>query len=444
MSPLSLQLPFAGLGSETELRALADALPHGVFTIDATGVITFWSAGAERITGYPRAEAVGRPCSILAGDAPDSCACQAGPFRCGLAEKGRSAKTCSIRTRDGRQVRIVKNAVPLLGEDGAPVGALEAFAETGDVLAFAPTARDAVRAASRSGDFCGITGRHPAMRELYRMIELVARSDAPVIVLGESGTGKDLVAAAIHRMGPRAAGPLVRASCAVLSDGIEGGGAMGAQRTVYEEASGGTLVLDEVGDLSASEQARLLRIIERRTVERPGTRQPVGIDVRLVCTTHQDLPQLVAAGRFRPDLYFRLAVFPLRVPALRDRLDDVKPLAEAFLAARGSPACVGPAALATLRARPWPGNVRELHNVLEFAMLQARGGELRPEFLPRDPAAAGAAPQDERAETLAALARERWNRTRAAAALGISRVTLWKRMRRHGLAPEGSGDGPET
>lgn len=437
LAPLDLPVPFLGLGSEAQLRSLADTSPYGLFTTDVNGVITFWSDGAQRISGYRAEEAVGRPCALLAGDGVHGCACGDGPIHCGLAVAGKTTKCCTIKTRDGRQLRIIKHAVPLLGAGGAPVGALETFAEVGDVLAFAPGARDGARAASREGDFCGLTGRHPDMRDLYRTIELVARSDATVIVLGESGTGKDLVARAIHRMGPRAARPFVRLACAAVDGELVDPGADASGRGVsVEDASGGTLLLDEIGDLSALAQARLLRVLEQRVIQRAGQPRPAPVEARILATTHRDLKQEVAGGRFRADLYFRIAVFPVRVPPLRNRADDVPLLAQAFLSARSPGASLSPAAVEELRGRAWPGNVRELQNVLEFAALRAGGGEIRPEHLPED---AGAAPDlrgaDERAETLDALLRANWSRTRAAAALGISRVTLWKRMRRHGLTP---------
>ena len=449
MAPLRLPLPFLGLGSETQLRALADALPHGLFTIDASGAITFWSEGAARITGYTRAEALGKPCSLLAGDAVDGCGCGDGPVVCGLVERGRSSKCCTIRTRDGGELRIIKNAVPLLGEDGAPAGALETFAEVHGAVAFAGRAALGARAAAAEGDFCGLTGRSPAMRELYRMMELVARSDATVMILGESGIGKDLVARGIHALGPRAAGPFVRLSCAALHDdplepGLFGrpADAAGAPRAPgrIEEAEGGTLLLDEVGDLEPRDQARLLRCLEGRAAA--GAEPRAGF--RLLCTSHRDLRQLVADGRFRADLYFRLAVFPLRVPPLRDRAEDLPLLAARHLAARGIPARLSPAALDALRAHAWTGNVRELHNALECAALQAAGREIGPEHLPPDVAGssgpeamAQAAARQERARTLEALVAAGWNRTRAAKALGISRVTLWKRMGKHRLGDDG-------
>jgi two-component system, NtrC family, response regulator HydG len=462
-------LPFLGLGTESNLRGLADALPDGLFTTDAEGLVTFWNAAAERITGWTREEALGQACSILAGDSIRGCACGVGPIRCGLAATSRSSKCCTIRTKDGRLVLIVKNAVTLQDAAGRPVGALESFTEAGSIDGFdvPPELR---RGAPTPGDFTTMVGQHPAMRELQRMIELVARSGSTVMILGESGSGKELVAEAIHRASPRAGGPFVRVSCSALNENlleselfghVRGAftGALKDRRGRFQDAHGGTLLLDEIGDISPVVQVKLLRVIEQREIERVGDSQPIKVDVRLLCATHRDLRQLVSAGRFRADLYFRLAVFPLQVPALREHAEDIPALAERFLSRLGSgaaqrPRAIFPEALRALCAHAWPGNVRELQNVLEYAALQSGGYDIRLEHLPGEIRAAGEragaaasganradATVDERRELVLALEQAGWNRTRAAAALGVSRVTLWKRMKRHGVGDPAPRDG---
>jgi PAS domain S-box-containing protein len=459
-------LPFLGLGTEENLHELADALPDGLFMTNAEGVVTYWNRAAERITGWRRDEAVGRRCSILAGDPVRGCSCGVGPVRCGLVERSRSSKCCTVQTKDGRLVLIVKSAVPVYAADGTASGALETFTEVGNAEAFDRRVQEGPRGAG-TGDFLGIVGRHASMRELYRMIELVARSDSTVMVLGESGSGKEMVAEAIHRSSPRAPGPFVRVSCSALNENlleselfghVKGAftGAVKDRRGRFQEAHGGTLLLDEIGDVSPAVQVKLLRVIEQREIERVGDSQPIKVDVRLLCATHRDLRRLVSEGRFRADLYFRLAVFPLRIPALRHRADDVALLAERFLARLQPPSAprmrtITPDALGALRAYPWPGNVRELQNAIEYAALQSGAGDLHVEHLPADVREGAAAPSqarlailrdvdgrtpraDERETLVAALERSGWNRTRAAEVLGVSRVTLWKRMKRHGVS----------
>jgi DNA-binding NtrC family response regulator len=308
------------------------------------------------------------------------------------------------------------------------------------------------------------------MRELFQMIELVARSDATVMILGESGSGKERAAEAIHALSRRASGPFVRVSCSALNENlleselfghVKGAftGALKDRRGRFQEAHGGTLLLDEIGDVSPVVQVKLLRVIEQREIERVGDSLPIRVDVRLLCATHRDLKRLVAEGRFRADLYFRLAVFPLRVPALREHAEDVPAMASDFLArlpAPGASRRFTPPALARLTAYPWPGNVRELQNVVEYAALRAGEGEVGPEHLPPDvlqacPPPPGATPSPtpapgaaeppaaSRAVVLSALERNGWNRTRAARELGVSRVTLWKRIKALGItAPDGA------
>ncbi|MFO0585614.1 MAG: sigma 54-interacting transcriptional regulator [Anaeromyxobacter sp.] len=428
IDPAPPPLPLLGLGSEARVRALGDLVPDGLFTTDLEGKITFWNRAAEEVTGWSRDEAVGRRCTLFAGDVENGCSCGGGPLRCDLARTGKSSKQCAIRTRDGRVLVIVKNAVPLLGDRGEPLGAVESFAAVGPVESpcEAPYARG-----EAAGRYVGLLGRHPVMLELFRMIELVARARSPVLLLGETGAGKDAVAGAIHRLGPRAAGPLVRVACAGLDEA-------GLERAIAE-AEGGSLLLDALGDLPAGPQARLLRVVEDGTVERDGRRTRV--DVRLLSTALEDLRPLVATGRLRPDLFFRLAAFPLRVPPLREHASDVGELALAALARLPGRPRLAAGAVRALEAHAWPGNVRELFHVIELAALAAQGAtELRREHLPpalrlvAEPPPTVPAPADERATLEAALSAAGGNRTRAARALGISRVTLWKRMKRLGLA----------
>ncbi len=468
MSPLdpSLHLPFQGLGSEDALHRIAELLPDALFTIDLQGRVTYWNRAAERITGWSSAEAIGRDCSILAGDAVHGCSCGVGPIRCGLVEQGRTSKTCTLRAKDGRLLQIVKNAIPLWAPDGSPTGALETFTLVGEV-GMEPRCEIPSTGASAPAPSCGMVGRHPAMLDLFRTIEQVARSNATVMILGESGSGKECVASAIHAGSRRASGPFVRVSCSALNENlleselfghVKGAftGALRDRRGRFQEAHGGTLLLDEIGDISPTVQVKLLRVIEQREIERVGDSSPIKVDVRLLCATHRDLKKMVEAGTFRADLYFRLAVFPLRVPSLREHAEDLPLLLESWMerhvASGGErPRAIAPAALERLLAYPWPGNVRELQNVLEFAVLRAGTGVLDVEHLPESvragttaataPAAAGSrtpAAALDREQILAALAASGGNRAETARRLGISRVTLWKRLKQYGVDDVGA------
>jgi len=450
--PQDPRLPFLGLGNEQALEAMAEALPDGMFVTDLEGHITYWNRAAERITGYSRDDALGRSCALFTGDIESGCLCGTGPLRCGVAAQGKSTKSCIMRKRDGRAIPIVKNALPLYSPDGECIGAIENFTEV--PLRGAPPPAGACP--DGAGDLCRLVGAHPAMVSLFRVVQLVARSNATVMVLGESGTGKELVAEAIHKMSPRSRGPFVRVSCSALNESlleselfghVKGAftGAVRDRRGRFEEADKGTLLLDEIGDVSPVVQVKLLRVIQQREVERVGDSSPVPVDVRLVCATHRDLKALVAEGKFRADLYFRLNVFPVRVPPLRERIDDLPRLAAHLLLAHGSPP-LATGALEVLSAYHWPGNVRELENVLEYASLRAEGGEIRSEHLPDELHLGPRVPHQgsgrHDADAIrAALEGAGWNRAAAARKLGISRVTLWKKMKRFGIAEAGAGPG---
>ncbi|HEX7127204.1 MAG TPA: sigma 54-interacting transcriptional regulator [Thermodesulfobacteriota bacterium] len=315
----------------------------------------------------------------------------------------------------------------------------------------------------------GLVGRSPAMRRLFALLARVAATGSTVLVTGETGTGKELVARALHAASPRRHGPFVAVNCGALAAevveselfGHEKGaftGAVARRAGAFEAASGGTLFLDEVGELPPALQPKLLRALEARAVTRVGATAEVPVDVRVVAATHRDLEAEVRAGRFREDLFFRLHVIPLELPPLRERPEDLPLLVGRLLAGLpgGSGARLTPAAEARLAGHDWPGNVRELRNVLERALLLAGGepidaahlrfarvgrpagdgagrGEIR---------AAGAArrmDEVEREAILAALEATAWNKRAAARELGIAKSTLHEKLRRFGLVRRPAG-----
>jgi DNA-binding NtrC family response regulator len=324
--------------------------------------------------------------------------------------------------------------------------------------------RDELEGRSRLGQ---LLGRSPAMRQVYRTIERMAASHVNVLISGESGTGKELVARAVHDLGARAKGPFVAINCAAIPEtlieselfGHEKGSFTDAnERRIgrFEQAKGGTLFLDEIGELPLGVQAKLLRALQERTIERVGGREPIAVDARFVAATNRDLQREVEGGRFRNDLYYRIHVVSVALPALRERREDVKLLAEEFLAR--SAAQVGRpglkltrSALGTLERYSWPGNVRELENAIEHAVALSDGSVIDEGDLPetivaggrtealRDAVRTGQLGMEEATARFElellreALERCEWNQTRAAEQLGITRRVLKLKMDRYGL-----------
>ncbi len=308
-----------------------------------------------------------------------------------------------------------------------------------------------------------LIGMSTAMQAVYDQIAQVAESEATVLLRGESGTGKELVAQAIHARSPRARGPLVMVNCAALPEtlieselfGHEAGaftGALAARRGRCELAAGGTLVLDEIGDLPAALQAKLLRVLQERTFERVGGTRTLTADVRVLAATNRDLETMVADGAFRADLYYRLNVFPMFVPPLRQRVDDILPLADHFVERYGRRAGhrvrrISTSAIDMLMAYHWPGNVRELENCIQRAVLLSTDGVIHGHHLPptlQTAEASGTLPRGTLRAAVAALERELiqdalkssgGNCTAAARALGLTAREIGVRVHKYGIDP---------
>ncbi|MEO8655330.1 MAG: sigma-54 dependent transcriptional regulator [Ramlibacter sp.] len=309
----------------------------------------------------------------------------------------------------------------------------------------------------------GGLGTSLAMRRIEAMLARVAGSAASVLITGESGVGKERVAQALHQL-TGASSPFIAVNCGALTEtlleaelfGHEKGAFTGAYRTkkgVFEQANGGTLFLDEIGDMPLSMQIKLLRVLQERRIVRVGGETPIDVDIRLVCATHQILQERVASGAFREDLYYRINVVELRIPPLRERLEDILPLARALLAeiaaANGNaPPNLTPAAEHALKAYPWPGNIRELKNALERASLMSNGRSISHDLLFDRPAPKLGGNQDvasslrdylnecERDFIVRALGSCHWQIQSCADSLGISRKNLWEKMRKLGIEKE--------
>ncbi len=327
--------------------------------------------------------------------------------------------------------------------------------------------RKASAAAGEAGELrampsARMVGHSPAMQRVYKLIGQVAASDATVLIRGESGTGKELVVNAIHENSARSHGPLIKVNCAAIPETLLESELFGHEKGAFtnalyrrigrfEEANGGTLLLDEIAELTPALQAKLLRAVQERVIERLGSNTPTAVDLRLVTATSKNLEQAVAEGRFREDLYYRLNVVTITLPPLRERKQDIPAIVQHFLARGGPQAAITPAALALLCDHHWPGNVRELENAIARALVLARGNlvdrsdvqllEDRPEKSAVDWTALAPLRRGwkenleslEKALIKRALAETQGNKSKAAEVLGIHRRLLYEKLRQYGL-----------
>jgi len=362
--------------------------------------------------------------------------------------------------KDGRYVHVLKNASLLRDSEGELIGAVETLTDITEIVQ-KDHQIDAFQRQLRSEDgFHGIVGVSAHMQMVFDLITNASESEAPVMIFGESGTGKELVARAIHEIGLRRRKLFVKVNCAALSEslleselfGHVKGAYTGAYRSRegrFESARGGDIFLDEVGDLPLSTQVKLLRVLEEKVIERVGDNRPIQVDVRIISATNKDLRGLVEKGAFRDDLFFRINVIPIRLPALRERIEDVPLLADAFFKRaqlKSSKPIQGitKEVMSLLMSYEWPGNVRELRSAFEYAFVACHGSMIQPSHLPpnisrgqeyyRKPSRlAGGRAELRKREVVDALIKAAGNQSEAARLLGVSRVTVWSWIRKFGI-----------
>ena len=456
--------PAARLGAVEEgelLRHVMETMPSGMYTVDPRGHITSWNRAMEQMTGFTADDVLGEPCSVLSWNTCSGVEVAEGCEPCPLFASGKiDGRRCQIQGADGGRLSVVKRGRAMLDEEGRTVGGIEVVTDLADILALEQQIASLRSVAADRRRVGNMIGRHPVMRSLEERIKLAARSDSAVLITGETGTGKELVAQGIHDLSPRSSGPFVRVSCAALNESlleselfghVRGAftGALSDREGRFEAAHRGTIFLDEIGDVPMATQTRLMRVLQDKQIERVGTNESVRVDIRVVAATNKDLAALCEAGDFRWDLYYRLCVIPLHVPALRDRRSDLPLLVDLFIDrlnrslgrnVRG----VTAEAMKRIGEHNWPGNVRELENAIEYAFVLGSGPLLDVDHLPptmrpaanrtrTDPEPGRRRGPPDVAEITAALEESGGNRRLAAERFGVSRVTLWKWMRRHGL-----------
>ncbi|RJP64974.1 MAG: PAS domain S-box protein [Candidatus Abyssobacteria bacterium SURF_17] len=429
---------------------ILDSVADGVFTVDEQWHITSFNRAAEEITGISREEAIGNRCC----DVFKASICETDCSLKRTLETGRPIvnKAVYIIDADGERVPISISTAILRDALGRAIGGVETFRDLSIV-------EDLRKELTRKYTFGDIISKNHEMQKLFDILPEVAESDSTVLFEGESGTGKELFARAIHNLSSRRKRPMVVVNCGALPDtlleselfGYKAGAFTDAKKDKpgrFTLARGGTIFLDEIGDVSAALQVRLLRVLQERTYEPLGATEPVQADVRVVAATNKDLGELVAKGVFRQDLYYRINVVKLTLPPLRERMEDVPLLVDHLVARfnrlRGKDIVgVSPEVLAIFMSHDFPGNVRELENIIEHAFVLCRNSVILPEHLPHylrplaEAAAASsgvASMQELEARFIRdTLRRHNGNRSATAKALGMHKTTLWRKMKRLGI-----------
>lgn len=433
---------------------ILESISDGVFTIDSEKRITSFNHSAEIITGFNRQEAVGQYCFDI--------------FRADICEKDCALdQTFSL---EKSQINLPARIISKNG-DAKPIRLSTAILkdETGDIIGAVETFRDVseLEALRRRADNCfmpeDIIGRHPRITKILSFLPDIAESDSTVIIEGPTGSGKELIARAIHQLSRRKKGPFVALNCAALPDslleselfGYCKGAFTGATMNKpgrFQAADGGTLFLDEISSTSLNFQADLLRVLQDGRITPLGSNRSSVLDVRIVAAGNTELSRLVQDGNFREDLYYRLNVVKISLPPLRERKQDIPLLADHFirqfnLRKDRNVQGLSRDALAFLMDYPFPGNVRELENIIEFAFITCKGPDICLEHLPGDllqgidrPQSALSGAEQEEAEKIRALLQQYPDsRPKAARAMGVSRTTLWRKMKKYGI--DGAEDG---
>jgi len=439
------------------LSNMLDVMADGVFTVDAKGHIVAWSTGAARITGYSSNDVIGQSCHILEGqnckgfrvlteflDNPS-------PYPWGICNQ-----ECKVLGKDGRELYLFGNVSILRDEEGQVAGAVGTFTDlTSFILSNQKIAVLEEQAQSREA-FQQLTGKSPAMQEVFRRLRLAAQSDVTVLLTGESGTGKELAARAIHALSARKDKPFFAINCSAIPEtlleselfGHVKGAFTGAIRDkigVFQAADGGTLFLDEIGDTSPLLQLKLLRVLQEGEIRRVGDDRAMKVNVRLITATNRNLQTLMAEGTLREDFYYRIHVFEITLPPLRERRADIPLLVHRFMDDNAKVFHrdvneIAQDALLRLQEYRWPGNVRELKNAIEHAFVTVADNcitlwDLPPEVQRPSVKAFSTSPSSpslnpaEEIRIRGALQQAHGNKTEAAKLLGISRVTLWKKLK---------------
>jgi len=436
---------------ERFFNIILDSIADGVFTVDGEGQITSFNRAAEEITGFERKEAIGKYCF----DVFRANICQT---QCSLKETMKTGREIinrpvNILTKDGRELPISISTAVLRNDGDEIIGGVESFRDLSPLEALR-------KELSREASFQDIISQNHRMQEFFAILPDIAESESTVLIQGPSGSGKELFARAIHNLSHRQDQPFIAVNCGALPDSLLESELFGYVRGAFTDArkdkpgrftlaDRGTILLDEIGEMSPALQTKLLRVIEQKRFEPLGATRPTSVDVRVVAATNRDLSGLVESGTFREDLFYRINVVKIELPPLRERRDDIPLLVEHFIKKfnlkRGRfVEGVSDEVMDILMRYDFAGNVRELENLIEHAFILRKEGLIKPDDLPHDvlrrfdvrpkPAEKTHLLARSEAETIRkALERHDGNRIETAKELGIDRTTLWRKIKRHGL-----------
>jgi len=457
------------LNNKNLWKTIFNTIEDGVIVISTQGDIIECNKAALTITGYSKKELINQKCTILKCDSCNYVIRNSSPHWCTLFKTGRLLKRhCTITKKDVTIVHILKNASVLKGSNGSIIGAVETLTDLTELVEKEQQIYCLKQELDLETDFYGMVGHSPKMKLLFNFITNIAPYDTPMIIYGESGTGKELVAQAIHKLSPRRHGPLVKVNCAALNPtlleselfGHIKGAFTGAHRNRvgrFEAANNGTIFLDEIGDIPIELQVKLLRVLEQKTIEKVGDNTSLPIDARIVFATNKDLKQLVNQGKFRQDLYFRINVIPVYIPPLRERKEDIPILSTLFLErlafkTNRPPKIISPEVMKIFMNYNWPGNIRELKNCIEYAFMTCQEKVITYKYLPPDILEdqniintfhkhsqtvlsynKNTNTNSEKYQIIEILKKTKGNQTKAAVLLGISRVTLWHKLKKYNI-----------
>ncbi len=440
-------------------EALLETVPCSVFIVNENMEIIFWNRSAEELTGYTSREMVGQKCSrvhltLCVGNETqlaDLCPL-AGTETAGEIE-------CEIQRKDGGIIPVIRRSKPVFDSQGNPIGAIEALVD----VSLIKSARNEIRLLKHqiadTGQYGSLIGSSQAIRRVYQLIEMVAETDANVVIEGETGTGKELVARTIHEESMRAPERFLPVNCGAIPEALleaelfghkKGAftGAVADRAGCFEIATGGTLFLDEISELPLSSQVKLLRVLQESEITRVGDQLPRKVDVRIIAATNRELDRLVQKGHFRQDLYYRLQVVGVKVPPLRERKTDITALVhhfiEQFRKQYKRDLGITAEAMRALIDYDWPGNIRQLQHAIEHAFVVVPRDHQGIDAVDLPPEVSGLKSgnrlvngtrekQDEKEQVLEALKQAEGNKSKAARLLGLTRAGFYKKLKRLGV-----------